>query len=73
MNNVDLRQSLKLKEKYKTNLNLVRYILDEKMDSLASPSKSQWTFEEIPSQPSSATKPTLRTPRKMVDIKELVV
>ena len=43
------------------------------MDSLASPSKSQLTFEEIPSQPSSSTKPNPRTPNKMAEREEVVV
>ena len=73
MDNANPRRSLKLKEKYKIDLNLVRDILEEKLYSLASPSKSQLSFEEIPSQPSSSTKPTPRTPRKMVDREEVVV
>ena len=73
MNNANLRRSLRLKDKYKTYLGLVRDILEEKLDSLASPSKSQLTFEEIPSQPSSSTKPNRRTPSKMVDREKFVV
>ena len=43
------------------------------MDTLASPSKSQLTVEEIQSQPSSSTKPNPKTPSKMADREEVVV
>lgn len=43
------------------------------MDCLTSPSKSQLSFEEIPSQSSSSSKPPHHTPSKMVDREEAVV
>ena len=73
MNDANMRWSLRLKEKYKTYLNLFREILEEILDSLASPSKSQLTFEEIPYQPSFSPKPTPRTPRKVVNREEIEV
>ena len=45
MNNANPRRSLRLKEKYKTDLGLVRDLLEEKLDSLTSPSRSQLTCE----------------------------
>ena len=72
MNNTNLRRSLRLKEKYKIDLGLVRDILDEKLDFLASPSKSQLTFEETSPQQISSSKHNPNTP-KMVDREEAVI
>jgi len=73
MNNANLRQSLRLKEKYKRDLGLVRDILEEILDSLDLPSKSQLTFEETSSsQHSSSSKPNPNTP-KMVDREEVMI
>ena len=70
MNNSNLRWSFSLKEKYKADLGLVRDILEEKLDSLASPSKSQLTFEETSSQQSSSSKLNHKNPSKMADKEE---
>ena len=43
------------------------------MDSLALPSKSQLTFEEIPSQHSSSSKPNPKTPSKMADREKTII
>jgi len=73
MNNVNSRESLRLKEKYKIDLGLAKDILEEKLDSLASPSKSQLTFEETsPSQQSPLSKPNPNTP-KMADREDVMI
>ena len=61
-----------MKEKYKTNLGLVRDILEEKLDCLTSPSRSQLTCEGNSSNLQSPLSKPNPKPPKMADREEVV-
>ena len=61
-----------MKEKYKTDLGLVREIIEENLDSLNSPSRSQLTCEgSSKALQSPLSKPTPKIP-KMADREEVI-
>ena len=72
MNNANPRRSLRLREKYKTDLGLVRDLLEEKLDSLTSPSRSQLTCgESSKTLQSPLSKPTPKI-AQMADREEVI-